>query len=133
LLRHWALSFPRFQPFFDAYWSAKAEQQITLDCVDFMLNVLPVRYRETIARNEERVRTDMAVKMKQAQAAAAQATNVNNFPNLMSQQNSQQSYQQMMAQVSQQNSLYPNMMPGQSSQSSGLLGSLASAVRNYFP
>jgi hypothetical protein len=53
LLKHWADKNPAFRPFLDAYHSKKAEEEITLDCVDLALDTLPRRFKEILVLNEK--------------------------------------------------------------------------------
>ena len=53
LLKHWNEKFPKFRPFFQAYYDAKTEDQIMLDCVDFTLGRMPYWFEAVLAKNKE--------------------------------------------------------------------------------
>ena len=79
LLKHWSACHPKFRPFFDAYYSSEAEVRITLDCVDFALNVMPSRFKAVIENNKEMLKEkneknlqDLAQRQRQSSLNQAQ-------------------------------------------------------------
>jgi hypothetical protein len=64
LLKHWNENFPKFRPFFAAYYDPKTENQILLDCVDFTLGRLPSWFEPILEKN----------KLHEEQAKAEQLT-----------------------------------------------------------
>jgi hypothetical protein len=55
LLKHWADRSEAFAKFLAPYYSAQAEAQITLDCIDLALGTLPTRFRREQEANRDRV------------------------------------------------------------------------------
>lgn len=51
LLQHWCEKFPKFKPFYDAYASKKAVEEITVECFDLAMDVRPVSFVELDKKN----------------------------------------------------------------------------------
>ena len=115
LLKHWADKNPAFRPFLDAYHSKKAEEEITLDCVDLALDTLPRRFKEILVLNEK------VALQKMQDVIGQQARSVPGYQTqtVMSQGAALAQLAQAQAQLAAQNHLiqgnaYQNQLLGQS-------------------
>lgn len=75
LLDHWAIRYPKFKPFVDAYLTKKARQEIASDALGYRLGFMPERFKAMQELNEKELaknrdtpnRRRYAAKMKKQQ------------------------------------------------------------------
>lgn len=75
LLDHWALKFPRFKLFVDAYVTEASRRKIAADSFDLSIGVMPLEWRRAQEFNEKFEQEEAMMKMRQ-QAAAQQAASM---------------------------------------------------------
>lgn len=94
LLDHWALKFPRFKLFVDAYVTEASRRKIAADSFDLSIGVMPLEWRRAQEFNEK-FELEEAMMMRQ-QAAAQQAASMQQVYGQLIQQQQYQFIQQQM-------------------------------------